>query len=348
MMGDASYTAMLNRRPGKRPFIITRSSFSGSGRRVGHWLGDNLSTWDQYRASIRTALAFTSLYQFPMVGSDTCGFGGNVTEELCARWAALGAFNTFYRNHNQLEFADQEFYLWDTVAESARKAIAIRYRLLDYMYTAMAKASEDGTPVSTPVFYQYPKDKSSLDLELQYFYGPGILVAPVTEQGSTSVDVYLPKDTFYDWYTHEPIRGKGAFHTIEDVSVTHIPLFIRSGVIIPLRESSANTTTDLRKLDFEILIPLDHKGEASGELYFDDGESVDPHVNGGVSKMTLSYKNGELKVEGEFGYKQEPVISKITVLGGKNCKPHKDGKPGRYSRTKHVGVSLNGPSTTPV
>jgi alpha-glucosidase len=283
-----------------------------------------------------------------MVGSDVCGFGGNTTEELCARWASLGAFSTFYRNHNELAGESQEFYRWESVTKSARKAIEIRYRLLDYMYTAFAKASSDGEPSQYPVFYLYPEDKATWDLELQYFYGPGLLVAPVTEKGATSVDVYLPKDTFYDWYTHEPICGEGKNHTFSDVDVTHIPLLIRSGVILPLRESSANTTAELREKDFEILIPLDHKGEAKGELYFDDGESIDPASNGGVTRINLSYKRGVLTIHGEFGYNVGVGISKITVLdAGKDCKG--SGIRGeKSSRTKKVEVSLNKPSKTRV
>lgn len=340
MMSTASYDAMLNRRPEKRPLVITRSTFSGTGHKVGHWLGDNLSEWGQYRAQIRTMLAFSSIYQFPMVGSDVCGFGGNTTEDLCARWASLGAFNTFYRNHNSLESPSQEFYRWDTVAESARKAIEIRYRLLDYMYTAMARASEDGTPVQYPMFYLYPEDKATWDLELQFFYGPGILVAPVTEEDSDSVDVYLPDDLFYDWYTHEQIQGIGEKHTFEDVDTTHIPLLIRSGVILPLRESSANTTTALRQKNFELVIPLDKNGEARGELYVDDGDSIDPESNGGVSWIQFSYKNGELKVDGKFEHDVPVVISKITVLGGEGCKLKRDGT-GKYSSTDGVDLSLN-------
>lgn len=337
MMSIASYDAMLNRRPGKRPLIITRSTFSGTGHKVGHWLGDNLSTWEHYRISIRTMVAYASMFQFPMVGSDVCGFGGNTTEELCARWASLGAFNTFYRNHNELGAPGQEFYLWETVAESARKAIAIRYRLLDYMYTAMSSASADGSPVLSPMFYMYPEDKETWALENQFFYGPGLLVAPVLAEGATSVDAYLPDDLFYDWYTHEPIRGRAALHTFSDVDTTHIPLLIRSGVILPARESSANTTKELRTRDFEILVPLAEDGTASGELFFDDGESLDSDT----SRITLEYtKHGKLVIDGDFGFEVPVAISKVTLLGGAGCKAGQC-EDGMFSRSKKVHISLN-------
>ncbi|KAK2600207.1 hypothetical protein QQS21_005081 [Conoideocrella luteorostrata] len=323
MMSIASREAMLSRRPGLRPLIITRSTFSGAGSKVGHWLGDNLSSWDMYRNSIRELLAFTSLYGFNMVGSDVCGFGGNTTEELCARWASLGAFSTFYRNHNADGSVPQEFYRWSSVADSARKAIAIRYRLLDYIYTSMHHASADGSPVLQPVFYLYPADKATWALELQYFYGPGLLVAPVTKEGATSVNVYLPNDLFFDWYTHKPIHGGAKVHTIKDVNTTTIPLFIRSGVIIPTRLNATYTTTELRKQDFELLVPVNGpNGQAKGQLYLDDGVSIDQ--KGRYSLIDFEYKNGQLSIDGVFGYDGPARIAKITFLG-LGCKP-KEGK----------------------
>lgn len=312
MMSTASYDAMLARRPGLRPFIITRSTFPGTGSKVGVWLGDNRSNWDLYRQSIRTMLAYSSIFQFGMVGSDVCGFGDSTNEELCARWASLGAFQTFFRNHAQFKARQQEFYQWASVAQSARRAIGVRYRLLDYIYTALWKQSEDGSPAVVPMMYVYPEDKGTWTLESQYFYGPGILVAPVLQQGSTSVDVYLPEGAvFYDWWTHNAIEGQGGKYSVTGMNTTMIPLFIRGGVILPLRENSAMTTTELRKEAFELLVALDANGTAKGELYIDDGESLEQQE---YTSVKFAYEDEVVRIEGQFSADWPIEVVRVTVL----------------------------------
>lgn len=311
MMSSKSQQAMLARRPNDRAMVITRSTFAGSGKDVSHWLGDNLSEWYEYRFSISQILQFAALYQVPLVGSDVCGFGGNATETLCARWATLGAFYTFFRNHAEISSTNQEFYRWPSVTRAAQNAISIRYQLLDYIYTAMYKQNQTGLPLLNPLFFNYPSDANTYPIDLQFFYGEGILVSPVTEENSTAVNYYLPNDIFYEWGTGKPVRGEGAFMSAE-VGFEDITLHYKGGVIYPQRVTSANTTTALRTKGFNIVIAPGLDGEASGSLYLDDGIS---NVQEAVSEIDFEYKGGVLSMSGTFEYDAGVSIEMITVLG---------------------------------
>jgi alpha-glucosidase len=110
----------------------------------------------------------------------------------------------FYRNYNEITGNAQEYYLWPTVTESAIKAIDIRYRLLDYVYTAFHKQSQTGEPFLQPFFYLYPEDENTFSNHLQFFYGDALLISPVVEENSTSLDAYFPM-TFSTTGTRVPL-----------------------------------------------------------------------------------------------------------------------------------------------
>lgn len=334
MMSEASRTAMEARRPGRRPLIITRSTFAGAGTSVGHWLGDNLADWFHYRISIAEMLEFAALFQIPTVGADVCGFSQyDTTDKLCSRWATLGAFYPFFRNHADYQVAPHEFYRFPMASDAAREAINRRLRLLDYIYTAYYKQTVDGTPHIKPLFFEYPEDEKTFPIDLQFFYGDAILVSPVTDDNSTSVTYYLPNDVYYNYFSWERVNQTGVDVTENDVPYTAIPLHIRGGNIIPMRVTSANTTTELRKLDFELVIAPGANGTASGDLYLDDGDSL---VQNATSNIAFTYDGSMLKMDGCFDYDVGNVsISKISVLGsGKKSSL----LPGTYNSTANYVV----------
>jgi len=183
---NATYNALLSAIPGKRPFIIGRSTFSGSGKWAGHWGGDNTSL-------------FAYMFGIPMFGVDTCGFNGNTDEELCNRWMQLSAFFPFYRNHNTLTANPQEAYVWSSVVDASKTAMNIRYQLLPYMYTLFYLAHNTGSTVMRALAWEFPNDPSLAAADRQFFLGPAILVTPVLDQGVG----YLLRSSFTHFRTFQ-------------------------------------------------------------------------------------------------------------------------------------------------
>jgi alpha-glucosidase len=245
----------------------------------------------------------------------------------------LGAFYPFYRNHNVDGAIPQEAYRWESVAAAARKAIDLRYKLLDYIYTAMFRQTLDGTPMLAPLWYvglrlqinrhqyatltmlrmHYPTDSNTYAIETQFFYGPSLLVNPVTEEHEESVTFYLPKGVWYDLFTRTSMTAEGNMITYFNVPDTDISVLVRGGSIVPMRIESANTTRALRDKAFELVVAPDANGNASGTLYLDDGESLQQAE---TSLVKFSFDGSKIRAEGNFGFPTVLRVASVTVMGG--------------------------------
>lgn len=311
---NATYQGLLSIFPGKRPFIIGRSTFAGSGKWAGHWGGDNASKWYYMYFSIPQALSF-SLFGIPMFGVDTCGFNGNTDAELCSRWMQLSAFFPFYRNHNVLSAIPQEPFRWTSVAEASRTAMHIRYSLLPYMYTLFHQAHTTGSTVMRALAWEFPNDPQLAAVDTQFLLGPNILVTPVLEPLVDTVKGVFPGiidgETWFDWYTGERVNAEAGVNTTISAPLGHIPVYIRGGAVLPLQEPGY-TTAESRRNPWGLVVALSREGEASGELYVDDGESLEP---GEVLDVSFKACDGVLKVDVKGEYKDTNALGNVTVHG---------------------------------
>lgn len=88
-----------------RTYLITTSSFAGTGQFSSHSLGENNSTFKSLKKSV-TGIMLSNMFGMPLSGAPICGYNGNTTAELCARWHYLGAFQPLSWNHNSKDASD--------------------------------------------------------------------------------------------------------------------------------------------------------------------------------------------------------------------------------------------------
>lgn len=256
----------------KRPFIISRSTFPGQGHFGGHWTGDVHSDWFNLWQSISGVLNF-NMFGIPMVGADICGFNGNTTRNLCLRWMQLGAFYPFSRNHNTDDGIDQDpVAMGKDVVDASRAALTQRYILLPYLYSLFFNAHLTGEPVARPLFFQFTKDPETYAIDTQFMWGSGLMIVPVLHEHATKVRAYLPHGLWYDWYVGYSVEGQGDYTSL-DAPRDKIPLLVRGGSVLPT-QMAGNTTTESLKKGRGLLVAPDELGRSSGELYWDDGDSL--------------------------------------------------------------------------
>uniref|UniRef100_G1SKM6 Sucrase-isomaltase, intestinal n=1 Tax=Oryctolagus cuniculus TaxID=9986 RepID=G1SKM6_RABIT len=282
--------------PNKRSFILTRSTFAGSGRHAAHWLGDNTATWEQMEWSITGMLEF-GLFGMPLVGADICGFQAETTEELCRRWMQLGAFYPFSRNHNAdgFEHQDPAFFGQDSLlVKSSRHYLNIRYTLLPFLYTLFYKAHAFGETVARPVLHEFYEDTNSWVEDREFLWGPALLITPVLTQGAETVSAYIPDAVWYDYETgaKRPWRKQRVEMSLP---ADKIGLHLRGGYIIPIQQPAV-TTTASRMNPLGLIIALNDDNTAVGDFFWDDGETKDTVQNDNYILYTFAVSNNNLNI----------------------------------------------------
>lgn len=230
-MARATYEGVKRFAYPKRPFIITRSAYSGAQRYTSSWTGDNVATWEHlWIANIQAQRMSMSGMSF--TGSDIGGFAEHPTGELYARWIQLGVFHPFCRTHSSGDHGNQEPWTFgEEVIDVTRKYVELRYQLLPYLYTMFWEYAEAGIPMLKSLVLYDQGDLQTHYRTDEFIFGNQILVCPIQEPNAKGRRMYIPKGYWYNYWTRAYVKG-GKEQWV-DAELDIIPLFIKEGAIIP-------------------------------------------------------------------------------------------------------------------
>jgi alpha-D-xyloside xylohydrolase len=225
----------------KRVYVLTRSAFAGQ-QRYGTtcWSGDINCDFATYAKQIPAGLNF-SIAGMPYWTTDIGGYWGHPgridwstskSNELFTRWFQYGAFCPIFRIHGG---GSRELYgnQWSsTTKENLLKIDNLRYRLMPYIYSMAWKVTDEGYSIMRPLVFDYQDDTNVYNIKDQFLFGPAFMVNPVITEGATSRQVYLPSETWYDFWTGSTVSGGRKITA--DAPLSQIPLYIKAGSIVPM------------------------------------------------------------------------------------------------------------------
>ena len=312
-----------------RALILARDSYIGAQHNGAiFWSSDISPNWDTLKRQVPTGINFVAS-GMPYWSTDIGGWqylpGSHTPDhpplldpsdardnvghyddypELYVRWFEYGAFQPNFRSHGSRNH--NEVWSYGKQAEPIlEKYLRLRYQLMPYIYTLGYQSHETGAPFMRGLFMDFPHDPNVANIGDEYMFGPALLVAPVTEQGSTSRSVYLPAGTdWYNFWTNERVRG-GQTITVA-APIDTIPLFVRAGSILPLGEPIESTNEKQAIAKLRVYPGAD----GNALLYQDDGttyeyeqgksEITHLHWNDAVAKLTATGAKAWTKPDSEI------------------------------------------------
>lgn len=322
----------------RRVFLLTRNGFAGEQRySTATWSGDIGTRWEDMKAQITAGLNF-SISGIPFWSQDIGGFSvekrfeaaqlefdksgrenADLKEwrELNARWHQWGVFTPMYRVHGQFPFREP----WNIAPENhpAYRVIsanlALRYRLLPYLYSLAARVYFDDYTLLRPLVMDFGDDPNTYDIGYQFLCGPSIMVCPVYTYQKRECEVYFPAhQIWYDFWTG---RTESMGQETKTVAAPYdrTPVFVRGGSIIPFGPALEYTS---EKAADHIRLFVYKGADGDFTLYEDEGENYG-YEAGRYMQIHISY-NDETQTltlgarEGQFpGMLGERTFTIVTV-----------------------------------
>ncbi len=291
----------------QRAVILARDAYLGAQHNGAiFWSSDISANWNTLKRQVPTGINFVASgtpywstdiggWQYmpathhpahpplldPSDARDNVG-GNDDYPELYTRWFEYGVFQPNFRSHGSRNH--NEVWSYGKQAEPIlEKYLRLRYQLMPYIYSLSRGVNQTGAPFMRGLFMDFGSDPHVADICDEYMFGPALLVAPVTDQGATSREVYLPagpegpeRTVWFNFWTNERVHG-GQTVTVQ-APIDTIPLFVRAGSILPLG-SVVESTVDKQTIATLRIYP---GADGRFDLYEDDGNTY--AYEGGNSK----------------------------------------------------------------
>jgi alpha-glucosidase (family GH31 glycosyl hydrolase) len=204
----------------------------------------------------------------------------------------------------------------ETPESSIRIHRKLRYSLIPYIYSTAFVNYLTGFPISRPLMLAFPNDLhcNRDQWPLQYMFGENLLVVPVYADFN-SMEIYLPEGSKWIDNWDKTVYKGGQVIDYNTSDINKLPLFIRSGAIIPMRREQNWLDTG------EIWDPLTldvYPDTSSTFVLYEDDKRTTYYQNGEFSKTSLSClqdsSKTEIRIEEASGdYKGKPVNRKIVL-----------------------------------
>ena len=303
------HTKNANKGTEQRSMILSRNSLSASHRYPIHYSGETLVSWDtlDFIPRFNSSAANVGVSWW---SHDVGGFKNGIEDsELYTRYVQLSTYSPIFRfSARRGMYYKREPWLWDNNTYNVvREYCLLRHRLIPYIYSEGYNYYKNGMPLTQPLYYYYPEIYDEPNYKNEYYFGQGLLVAPITKPKEVVMNrsverIFLPKGTWYDFKTGKKFMGNKryvVFYKDEDY-----PVFASSGSIIPLAdlEENLNVTNIPRTMEIHIF-----PGKSNiYNLYEDDG-------------ITELYKDGYYTITSiDYNYMENNYTVIIRPVEGKN------------------------------
>ncbi len=217
--------------------VWARSGTAGNQRYPVCWSGDPAADFDSLACTIRGGLSI-GLSGVPFWSNDIGAYRGMPTPRLFVRWAQFGLFCSHSRMHG--DSPREPWYFGEEAAQIVHRFVTLRYQLFPYLYSTAYEATRTGLPVLRAMPLAFPSDPNAYGKDLQYLFGPWLLVAPIYDEGEQR-EVYLPAGTWFDFWTGKTYSGPQTLTVHAPLDT--IPLFVRAGAILPMMEPAQRIPT---------------------------------------------------------------------------------------------------------